>query len=85
MVNDVINIGSDKLISVLELAKTIIQVSGSKSQIKFLPPLKEGDMTRRQPDNTKMKEILGRELISLEQGLKNLIDDKLFLQLTGVK
>ena len=85
MVNDVINIGSDKLISVLELAKTIIQVSGSKSQIKFLPPLKEGDMTRRQPDNTKMKEILGRELISLEQGLKNLMDDKLFLQLTGVK
>lgn len=85
LVNDVINIGSDKLISVLDLAKTIIQVSGSKSQIKFLPPLKEGDMTRRQPDNSKMKEILNRELITLEEGLMNLMKDKLFLQLTGVK
>lgn len=85
LVNDVINIGSDKLISVLDLAKTIIQVSGSKSQIKFLPPLKEGDMTRRQPDNSKMKEILNRELITLEAGLMHLMKDKLFLQLTGVK
>lgn len=85
LVNDVINIGSDKLITVLDLAKTIIKVTQSKSQIVFLPPLKEGDMTRRQPDNSKMKEILNRELISLEIGLQNLMKDKLFLQLTGVK
>lgn len=83
--NDVINIGSDKLISILDLAKTIIQITGSKSQIAFLPPLKEGDMTRRQPDNSKMKEILNRELVPLETGIKNLMNDKLFLQLTGVK
>lgn len=85
LVNDVINIGSDKLFTVLDLAKTIIKISGSGSEIKFLPPLKEGDMTRRQPDNSKMKEILKRELIPLEEGIKNLMKDKLFLQLSGIK
>lgn len=83
--NDVINIGSDKLMTVLDLAKTIIGITGSKSQIQFLPPLKEGDMTRRQPDNSKMKEILNRELKSLEEGVKILMNDPLFLKLTGIK
>lgn len=81
--NDVINIGSDKLMTVLDLAKTIIAITGSKSQIQFLPPLKEGDMTRRQPDNSKMKEILNRELKTLEEGVKILMNDPLFLKLTG--
>ncbi len=83
--NDVLNIGSDKLYTVLDLAKIIIQLSGSKSEIKFLPPLKEGDMTRRQPDNSKMREILNRELIPLEEGISRLMNDSLFLQLSGVK
>ncbi len=83
--NDVINIGSDKLMTVLDLAKTIISITGSKSQIQFLPPLKEGDMTRRQPDNSKMKEILNRELKTLEEGVTILMNDPLFLKLTGTK
>lgn len=83
--NDVINIGSDKLMTVLDLAKFIIQITGSKSQIAHLPPLKEGDMTRRQPDNSKMKEILNRELKPLEEGVKILMNDPLFLKLTGIK
>lgn len=83
--NDVINIGSDKLMTVLDLAKSIIKITGSKSQIQFLPPLKEGDMTRRQPDNSKMKEILNRELKPLEEGVKILMNDPLFLKLTGIK
>jgi UDP-glucose 4-epimerase len=83
--NDVINIGSDKLFSILELAETIIKTCGSKSEIKFLPPLKEGDMTRRQPDNSKMREILQRELKPLEEGIKVLMNDPLFLKLSGIK
>ncbi len=83
--NDVINIGSDKLMTVIELAKFMIQFTGSKSQLQFLPPLKEGDMTRRQPDNSKMMEILNRELKPLEEGLKILMTDPLFLKLTGIK
>ena len=68
-INDVVNVGSDKLISILDLAKLIIKTFNSKSKIVFLPPLKDGDMTRRQPDNKKMMEILNRDLISLEEGL----------------
>lgn len=72
-VNDVVNVGSDKEMTILELAKKIIEVSGSTSQIIHLPALEEGDMTRRCPDTTKMKLILGRELVSLEDGIKKLI------------
>ncbi len=82
--NDVINIGSDKLMTVLDLAKLVIKLTDSKSQIVHLPPLKEGDMTRRQPDNTKMKEILGRELISVEEGIKRMMASKKYLQSIGL-
>jgi UDP-glucose 4-epimerase len=82
--NDVINIGSDKLMTVLELAKLVIKLTNSKSQIVHLPPLKEGDMTRRQPDNTKMKEILGRELISVEEGIKRMMASEKYLQSIGL-
>ncbi|MEM7161959.1 MAG: NAD-dependent epimerase/dehydratase family protein [Bacteroidota bacterium] len=73
-INEVINIGSDKEISIRELAELIIEVSESKSTIVHLPPLEEGDMTRRLPDNTQMKEILQRELIPLSEGLKKVIN-----------
>jgi UDP-glucose 4-epimerase len=82
--NDVINIGSDKLMTVLELAKLIIQITNSKSQIVHVPALKDGDMTRRQPDNTKMKEILGRELISVEDGIKRMMTSQKYLQSIGL-
>tara|TARA_R110002049_G_scaffold2372_5_gene17469 strand:+ start:1296 stop:2225 length:930 start_codon:yes stop_codon:yes gene_type:complete len=71
--NEVINIGSDKEITVLELAETIIKVSNSKSEIIHVPALKEGDMARRCPDTTKMKKILGRDVLSLEVGLRELM------------
>ena len=57
----------------LDLAKTIIACTGSKSEIIHLPALEEGDMTRRCPDTTKMKVILGRDLVSLEQGIQKLV------------
>ncbi len=73
-INETINIGHDKEYSILELAQIIIKVTESKSKIIHLPPLKDGDMTRRQPDITRMKEILGKELISLESGLNKLLN-----------
>jgi len=72
-VNDVVNVGNDKLTTINELASTIIKMTGSSSKIINLPPLKEGDMTRRQPDNTKMLEVLGRPLLSLEDGLSKIL------------
>lgn len=82
--NDVINIGNDEMISVLELAQRIIKITRSKSEIVFLPPLKEGDMTRRMPDNSKMRSILNRPLISLEEGIQKLLNNKDFLELNSI-
>lgn len=74
-INDVVNIGSEVEYTVLDLAKMIIEISGSKSQIKHLPPLKEGDMSRRQPETTKMLSLLGRDPINLKEGLSKVISN----------
>jgi UDP-glucose 4-epimerase len=73
-VNDVLNVGNDKEISILELAEKIIKLSDSKSEIIHLPALKEGDMKRRCPDISKMKAVLNRDLISIDQGIKAMIN-----------
>ncbi|MGQ0829293.1 MAG: NAD-dependent epimerase/dehydratase family protein [Bacteroidota bacterium] len=78
-VNDVVNIGGEKEITILELAETIIKITNSKSKIVHLPALKEGDMTRRKPDTTKMKQLLNREPIKLEEGLKRLLENTSYI------
>lgn len=77
--NDVINLGNDKLCSIKELAELIINLTGSSSQIIYLDPLKDGDMTRRQPDNSKMQAILNRPLTGIEEGIKRMMQSELFL------
>lgn len=72
-VNDVVNIGNDKLMTILELAEVIIRLTDSKSKVVHLPPLPEGDMTRRQPDITKMKKLLQRDLTPLEVGIRKVL------------
>ena len=74
-INDVINIGSDIEVSVLDLAQRIIKMTGSTSKIVHLPALEEGDMTRRQPDNSKMLDILKRPLKNLDEGIEILIKE----------
>ena len=83
-VNDVINIGSDQLYTILDLAKLIINITNSNSNIIHLPPLEDGDMTRRQPDNSNMKIVLDRPLVSLEEGLRKMIASKYFLSSIGL-
>jgi UDP-glucose 4-epimerase len=78
-INDVVNIGGSDEVPIIELAKKIISLTGSSSKIIHLPALKEGDMTRRQPDNSKMKNLLGRELLSLEDGLKKIISNTQYI------
>lgn len=75
-INDVLNIGSDTEHSIIELAELIIKLTNSKSVIQHLPALKEGDMSRRKPDITKMKQILNRPLIPVDTGIKRLIQYK---------
>jgi nucleoside-diphosphate-sugar epimerase len=72
-INSVINIGSDVETNIIELANLIVEKTDSESKIIHLPALTEGDMSRRKPDNTKMKAILGRDLIKLEEGMKRIL------------
>jgi UDP-glucuronate decarboxylase len=78
-VNDVVNIGSDYEITILDLARMIIRLSGSSSEICYLPPLPEGDMKRRFPDIGKMRQLLDRDLITMEEGTKRILADTSYI------
>ncbi len=73
-VNDVVNIGGAEEISIRTLAERVIAVCESSSEIEFLSALSEGDMTRRCPDVTKMKTLLERTPVPLEEGIRKLKD-----------
>lgn len=71
--NQTINIGNNIETKIIDLAQTIIELTDSSSKIIHLPPLAEGDMTRRNPDITKMNRLLTCDMISLEDGLKRVL------------
>ena len=79
LVNDVANIGTDREISMLELAKKIIEITNSNSKIIHLPSLKEGDMTRRKPDVTKMQQLLQRDFTTLDEGLQTILKNNQYV------
>lgn len=65
-----INLGNPTEMTILELAKNIIKITGSKSKI-VKRPLPEDDPKIRRPDITKAKELLGWEpKIEFNQGMK---------------
>lgn len=72
-VNDVMNVGGTIEVPIVSLAETIIRLTNSSSVIRFVDPLEEGDMTRRKPDTTKMMQLIDRNLVTLEEGLKRVI------------
>jgi nucleoside-diphosphate-sugar epimerase len=78
-VNDVVNIGGDMEVTILDLANKIISMTGSSSGIEHLPPLEDGDMTRRLPDVEKMNGLLKRQRLSLEDGLLKVLESKHFV------
>ena len=66
-----VNIGNPNEITVLELAQTIIEQTGSRGVIDFRP-LPVGDPKVRQPDISLAKEILDWEpSVALREGLKD--------------
>ena len=69
-VNDVVNIGSDIEMTIIDLAKVVLDVTKSKSKIVHLSALKEGDMSRRKPEISKMMNVLGRDLTKIEYGIR---------------
>lgn len=71
---EVINLGNPEEIRVLDLAKKIIELTGSSSKIEFLPP-RPDDPPRRCPDISKAKRLLNWwPQTSLEEGLKKTIE-----------
>ena len=73
-VNEPVNIGNPAELSVLEFAKTIRRLTGTKSEIVF-KPLPVDDPKVRQPDIAKAKERLGWEPgVRLEDGLGKTIE-----------
>ncbi len=70
---EVVNIGSDKEITILELANLIRGLAKSDSEIVF-EELPEDDPPRRKPDITKANKILGWEpKVELGEGLSKMI------------
>jgi UDP-glucose 4-epimerase len=79
-VGEAINIGSQEEVTILELAETMVRISGSSSRVILVP--KEAvydrgyeDIPRRVPALRRMHEILGvRAEITLEDGLGRTIE-----------
>ena len=65
-----VNIGNPQELTLLELARTMIDVTGSKSEIVY-EALPVDDPKVRQPDITRARQLLGWEpQVSLEEGLR---------------
>jgi dTDP-glucose 4,6-dehydratase len=68
-----VNLGNPTEFTILELAETVLKVTGSQSEIVF-EALPMDDPQIRQPDITRAKEILGwTPEIDLEEGLRRLL------------
>jgi dTDP-glucose 4,6-dehydratase len=71
---DPVNIGNPAELTVLEFARTIQKLTGTRSEIVF-NPLPVDDPKVRQPDITRAKTILGWEpKVKLEDGLQRTIE-----------
>jgi dTDP-glucose 4,6-dehydratase len=68
--NDPVNIGNPHEMSIEEIARKIIEMTGSKSRLVYRP-LPEDDPKVRQPDISRARSLLGWEpRVSLDEGLR---------------
>jgi len=71
---DIFNIGNDNEITINQLAKTIIDITNTKSKIIY-KDLPTDDPLQRKPDLSKSKKLLNYEpVIDLEKGLEKTIE-----------
>jgi dTDP-glucose 4,6-dehydratase len=78
-----VNLGNPREMSILELAETVIKVTGSRSEIIF-EALPQDDPRVRQPDITTAMQVLGwMPEVELSDGLKKTIDHAGLEQLVG--
>jgi dTDP-glucose 4,6-dehydratase len=73
-VNDPVNIGNPREMTLLELAKHVIRAVGSTSEIVFRP-LPIDDPKVRQPDIGRARQLLGWEpAVEIEEGLAKTLE-----------
>jgi dTDP-glucose 4,6-dehydratase len=73
-VNDPVNIGNPREMTLLELAKLVLRLNGSRSEIVFRP-LPTDDPKVRQPDIGRARRLLGWEpRVDVEEGLRRTIE-----------
>ena len=73
-VNDPVNLGNPREMTLLELAKHVLQLSGSPSELVYRP-LPVDDPKVRQPDIGRARRLLGWEpTIPVEEGLRRTIE-----------
>jgi dTDP-glucose 4,6-dehydratase len=73
-INSPVNIGNPEELPILELARKILEITGSESEIVH-KPLPENDPKVRKPDITRAQQLLGwSPQISLAEGLKKTVD-----------
>ena len=73
-VHDPVNIGNPHEMTIEQIARAIIEISGSKSRIVYRP-LPEDDPKVRRPDITRARTLLGWEpKVSLEEGLQKTLE-----------
>jgi len=79
-IGQVFNVGNNQQISIMDLAKKVIEITGSKSEINKIPyseayPAGFEDMQRRVPDISKITNLLGwSPEIGLEQIIRDIAD-----------
>jgi len=78
-IGQVLNIGSTEEVNIITLARKVIELTESKSEIEFIPYEHFGgnyeDVRRRVPDLSKAEKLFGfKPKFSLEEGLKKTID-----------
>ena len=77
----IFNVGSDQEITILDLARRILNLSGSDSPLAFVPYARAyasdfEDMRRRIPNTRKIRSLIGWEpRISLDQTLREVISE----------
>lgn len=72
---EVFNLGNPDEYKIKDLAEKIIEMTGSKSEIKYTGSFREDDPMRRQPDISKAKKVLGWEpKVELTEGLERTIE-----------
>jgi dTDP-glucose 4,6-dehydratase len=69
-----VNVGNPEEFTILECARTVLEVTASKSELRFVA-LPQDDPTRRRPDITRARTLLNWEpKVKLKEGLEKSLD-----------